>query len=110
MSSIPSTSAAREIVSGLSGFDEATEAGVCTVGPMALAGTPWASKSAVTWVGVFTWPGATRANSSSRLWGFCDRPHDSAGRAVLVPEVTDRQVERRAATPFVTATSSGPFG
>ena len=34
MSSMPSTSAASEIVSGLSGFDCATEAGVCTWTPL----------------------------------------------------------------------------
>ena len=111
MSSIPSTSAASEMVSGLSGFDWATDAGVCTGVPTFIepAGTPGASNRATTCVGSFTCPGTTSANSSRRLWGFSTMP---TTRRSTPPT---RQVSPAAkcnaeATPLVTATSWGPVG
>ena len=97
MRSIPSTSAAREIVSGLSGFDWATEAGVCTSCPdfVELSGTPGASKSAMTWVGAVTCPGATSANSSRRLWGFSTMPTTRRSTPPTLPGVADLEVEVR---------------
>ena len=63
MSSMPSTIAASEIVSGLNTAFAATVCGVATVGPMSAGGTPGASNSTATCVGAVTWPGATRAKS-----------------------------------------------
>ena len=101
---------AREIVSGLSTLlvEPATPATDWTFGHE-LTEAPLASNSTVTWVGDVTCPGATRANSSSRLCGFCTMP--TTRRATppwrqLVP--TPRL--KSAATPAVTATCPGPTG
>ncbi len=109
ISNMPSTSAASEIVSGLSGFDCATVAGVCTLLPIERSATPDASKSAVTCVGSFTSPGATSANSSSRLWGFSTMPTTSRS-APPTRQLSPTERWNAEATPLVTATSSAADG
>ena len=74
MSSMPMVARASTMVSGLSGLLEAWARAVSTFGPSADGLAPGASNSTVTWVGAVTCPGATRANSSSRLCGFCTMP------------------------------------
>ena len=54
MSSMPSTAAASEIVSGLTALPAAAVCGVATVGPMSAGATPGASNSTVTCVGAVT--------------------------------------------------------
>ena len=111
MSSMPTVARASTIVVGLSGLllFAVADAGVCTFGPIADARTPAASNSTVTWVGAVTWPGTTKANSSSRLCGFCTMPTTRrdvpADRSVL-PMLRCRAE----ATPLVTATWPGPSG
>ena len=66
---------ARTIVVGFSGLDAVWDPGVWTFGPRADELTPGgASNKTETAVGWVTWPGMTRANSSSRLCGFCTMP------------------------------------
>ena len=43
--------------------------------------------------GRFTWPGTTRANSSSRLWGFCDDADHPAGQPPWCQSPPTREVE-----------------
>ncbi|MGO9582634.1 MAG: hypothetical protein ACLP36_07470 [Acidimicrobiales bacterium] len=111
MRSIPSTRAASEMVSGLSGFDWAIEAGVSTCVPALIepGGTPGASNSATTWVGVFTCPGATSANSSRRLCGFSTMP-TTRRSAPPTDQVSPTFRWNAEATPLVTATSPAPTG
>ena len=111
MSSIPSTSAASEIVSGLSGFDCATEAGVCTmVSPIELSGTPGASNSAVTCVGARHLPGCDERELVEEALRVLDDADDLALDAADSPGGS-RSVRWNAdATPFVTATWSAPDG
>ena len=111
MRSIPSTRAVSEIVSGLNGFDWATEAGVWTCVPtlIELSATPGASNSATTCVGELTCPGVTRANSSRRLCGFSTVPTTRRSTPpTLQVAPTDRW--NADATLLVTATSSAPVG
>ncbi len=75
----------------------------------AAGGLPDPSNSTMTWVGLRTWPGATSANSSSRLCGFCTMP--TTVRAV--PSWCHTLPIRRPksdATPLVTATWPAPVG
>ena len=77
ISNMPRTAAAIEIVSGLISLVFATVCAVVTLMPLVLrldALTPGASNSTVTVSGFVTWPGMTRANSSSRLSGFWTMP------------------------------------
>ncbi len=109
MSSIPTTRPATEIVCGL-----ITLGGVCAPAAVMLCvspagGWPRPSNSTVTWVGLRTWPGTTRANSSSRLCGFCTMP--TTVRAVppwchVLPILRPKSDAR----PLVTATWPGPAG
>ena len=70
MSSMPMVARASTMVSGLSTLPDDAECGVDTFGPILDGGTPRASNRTVTWLGAVTWPGTTRANSSTRLCGF----------------------------------------
>jgi hypothetical protein len=103
MSSMPSTVAASEIVSGLNTLPAATVCGVATVGPMSAGATPGASNSTVTCLGAVTWPGATRANSSSRFCGFCTMPTTFLLTPPTVQELPTARWKSEA-TPLVTAT------
>jgi hypothetical protein len=103
MSSRPSVSAVSVMVCGLSRLVAATVAGDSTPGPMLVASTPGASNSTLTCVGARTWPGATRANWSSRFSGFVTMP--VTRRAVPPPRHADPIFILYAdATPLVTAT------
>ena len=110
-SSIPSTSAASEIVSGLSGLLDAADAGVdtCQLVGNELHGTPAASNSTVTLDGFVTRPGTTSANSSRRLCGFSTIP---TTRCSTPPTRQVSPTERWNAetSPLVTATSSAREG
>ncbi len=112
MSSMPTVASASTIVVGLSGLLPAADATLCgvdTFGPMLCGATPGASNSTVAWLGAVTWPGTTRANSSSRLCGFCTMPTTRrdvpADRSVLPMFRCSAE-----ATPLVTATWPGPAG
>ena len=65
---------ASTMVTGFSGLLCDADCGVSTFGPIEEGCTPGASNSVVTCVGLVTWPGVTRANSSRRLCGFCTMP------------------------------------
>ncbi len=110
MSSIPRTSATSEIVSGLIGFDCATDAGVSIGTPLNEAsGAPGLSNNAVTPVGLVTCPGVTSANSSRRLWGFSTTP--TTWRSTPPTRQCAPTLRWNAdATPWVTATWSAPDG
>jgi hypothetical protein len=103
MRSIATVVKASMMVSGLSGLLAAADAGVWTLGPMEDGRTPGALNSTVAWAGPLTWPGTTRANSSSRLCGFSTMP--TTRRAVppwcQTPPIVSLRVD---ATPLVTAT------
>ncbi len=72
MSSMPTVARASTMVDGLMPLVVIDPAGVMEEGRfLAAAG---AFKRTVTSVGCATCPGGTRANSSSRLWGFCTMP------------------------------------
>ncbi len=71
---MPTVASASTMVSGLSGLPAAADRTLCTFGPSEAGSTPGASNSTVTWVGALTWPGTTRANSSSKLCGFSTMP------------------------------------
>ncbi len=73
ISSMPMVASVSTMVSGLIAL-AAVVCGVTTLGPILPGGTEGASNSTLTVVGVRTWPGTTRANSSSRLCGFCTMP------------------------------------
>jgi hypothetical protein len=109
MSSMPSTAAASEIVSGLITLSDATDCGVATVGPMSAGATPGASNSTVTCVGALTWPGVTRANSSSRLCGLATMPVTFLVTPPAVQELSTVRWKSEA-TPLVTATWPAPAG
>ena len=79
---------------------------------MTYAGTSLAllgvvSKRTWTCVGDVTRPGGTRANSSSRLWGFCTMPTTVLPPCVHVSPTCRLSTE---ASPGVIAISFGPFG
>ena len=95
MSSIPNTKAAREIVSGLSGFDWATEAGVCTVGPMALGAHAMGVEEGRDLCRCLHLSRGHEGELVEQALGVLHRPDDAARRAVLVPQVSDLQVKRR---------------
>ena len=95
MSSMPSTRAASEIVSGLSGFDCATDAGVCTLLPIELSGTPGASNNAVTPVGICHLSGRDERELVEEALGVLDDADDLALDATDAPAVADREVEVR---------------
>ncbi len=105
MSSMPSTAAAIEIVSGLISLVFATVCAVVTFMLLVLrldALTPGASNSTVTLSGFVTCPGVTRANSSSRLSGFWTMPVTflvTPFTVQLLPILRLKSV----ATPLVTA-------
>ena len=103
MSSMPSTAAASEIVSGLTTLVAATVCGVATVGPMSSGATPGASNSTVTCVGAVIWPGATRAKSSSRFCGFAAMPVTILATPPTVQELPVARWKSEA-TALVTAT------
>ena len=73
MSSMPTVASPSTMVSGFSGLLAAADCRLTTVGPIEAA-VPGTSNSTVTCVGAATWPGATSANSSSRLCGFAAMP------------------------------------
>src|SRR5262249_40391204 len=108
MRSIPTTRPATETVSGLTKLAWA-EPAVETYRSSEDGIDPPASNSTVTWVGALTWPGATRANSSSRLCGFCTMP---TPRRAVPPWCQTLPTLRpnSDATPAVTATWPGPAG
>jgi hypothetical protein len=109
MSSIPMVARASTMVVGLSGLLAVAECGVCTLGPIDDGRTPGASNSTVTWVGAVTWPGTTRAKSSTRFCGFWTMP--VTRRAVPPWCQTSPTLRLNAdATPGVTATWPGPAG
>ena len=94
MSSMPSTRAASEIVSGLSGFDCATEAGVCTCKPLIeLSETPGASNSAVIPVGILHLPGYDERELVEEALRVLDDADDPALDATDAPAAADREVE-----------------
>ena len=109
ISSMPTVASASTMVSGLSGLLAAEDARLCTFGPSEEAVTPGALNRTVTWFGALTWPGATRANSSSRLCGFAAMP--MTWRA-FPPWCHTSPILRLKvdATPSVTATWPGPAG
>ncbi len=111
INSMPRTNAAREIVSGFSGLDWATEAGELIWTPLAreCSDEPGASNSTVTFVGLVTCPGMTRANSSSRLCGFTTMP---TTRRLTPPrrEVPPTARWNSVATVLVTAISEALVG
>ncbi len=88
ISSMPRTAAAIEIVSGLISLVLATVWAVVTCRPVCVLdgarGLPGASNSTVTSLGAVTWPGITRANSSSRLCGFATMPVTFQVRPAMV--------------------------
>jgi len=112
ISSMPRTAAAIEIVSGLIVLVFATVWAVVTLTPPVLrldALTPGASNSTVTLSGRVTWPGTTRANSSSRLCGFSTMPTTlrvTPPRVQLLPMLSLKS----AATALVTAIWFGLAG
>ena len=63
----------------------------------------------ITWLGCVTWPGATSANSSCRLLGFCTIPvtRQVVPTACQVPPTC---ASYRPATWLVSATWPGPDG
>ena len=106
---MPTVASASTIVSGLSGLLATADCRLCTFGPRESGFTPGALNRTVTWDGAVTWPGVTRANSSSRLCGFCTMP---VTWRVTAPwrhwsPILRLKVE---ATPSVTATWPGPAG
>ncbi len=105
ISSMPRASATSEIVSGLIGFDCATEAGVCTSFPIDGNAASGASKSSVTPVASCSCPVGTRANSSSRLWGFSTMP-TTVRSTPLTRQLLPTRRWKSDATPLVTATWS----
>ena len=72
-------------------------------------GTAAGPSRIVTWLGAVTWPGATSANSSSRLLGFCTMPVTCQvwPSACQTPPTL---VLKTDATWLVSATWPGPFG
>ena len=114
MSSMPTVASASTIVVGLSGLLPCADTTLCGVDTAArmLCGSvpnPRASNSTVTWLGAVTWPGTTRANSSSRLCGFCTMPTTRRDTPAAVSVLPMRRCSS-AATPLVTATWPGPAG
>ncbi len=106
---MPTVARASTIVCGFSTLPDDAECGVDTFGPILFGGTPCASNRTVTWLGAVTWPGTTRANSSTRFCGFCTMP--VTRRAVLSWCHRPPTLRRKAvATPLVTATWPGPAG
>ncbi len=101
---MPITVSASTMVTGLSGLLCAADCGVSTFGPIEEADRPGASNRTVTCVGALTWPGMTRANSSSRLCGFWTMPvtwrAGPPGWCQVPPTVTPNAE----ATPWVRAT------
>ena len=65
--------------------------------------------SMITWLGCVTWPGATSANSSARLLGFCTKP---VTRQVVpaARQVPPTCAPYWVATWLVSATWPGPAG
>ena len=105
MSSMPSTAAAIDIVSGLTSLVFATVCAVVTfMVPVdrLVALIPGASNSTVTLSGFVTWPGMTRANSSSRLSGFWTMPVTFLVTPLTVQLLPIRRL-KELATPLVTA-------
>ena len=106
---MPTVASASTMVSGLNRLPADADCTFCTFGPIAAGLTPGASNSTVTWVGAATWPGTTRANSSSRLCGFSTMP--TTWR--VFPSWCQRSPILRSkveATPLVTATWPGSAG
>ena len=109
MRSIPTVSAAIEMLSGLSVLGGTAAEAVWTFGPRECGLAPGASNRTLTWVGALTWPGTTRANSSSRLCGFSTMPVTVRVRPPWCqPSPTLRW--NADATPPVTATWPGLAG
>ena len=108
MSSMPTVASVSVMVAGLMAL-AAVVCGVTTLGPIVRGGTEGASNSTVTEVGARTWPGTSRANSSSRLCGFCTMP---VTVRVTPPWCQTWPTARSnwRATPGVTATWPGPAG
>ena len=96
MRSIPNVRPAIERVPGLMALPALTEdtLWMLTFGPNENGAALPASKSAVTWEGALSCPGATSANSSSRLQGFLDRPDHVPHVAALRPGGADLDAER----------------
>ena len=94
MSSIPSVAAASEIVTGLSGFGVAAEVPRT---PRPAAARPARPARCVEQHGDRggrrTWPGATRANSSSRFCGLVTMPTTRRAEPSDAPGVTEPQVQ-----------------
>ena len=95
MSSIPSTSAASEIVSGLSGLFWATEAGVCTSGPIEPGGTPGASKSATVLRRALHLSWNDQGELVEEALGVLDDADHAALDTTDLPGVPDLEVEGR---------------
>ena len=110
MSNMPRTSAASEIVSGLMGFDCATEAGVCTLLPIELSGTPGASNERRDSRGIRHLPGRNERELVEEALGVLDDADDLALDATDSPAVSRHVRWKSEATPLVTATWSAPDG
>ena len=107
ISNMPTVANASTMVSGLIVL-LLSEPAVETLDPMRPGSTPGASKRTSIVVGCVTCPGGTRANSSSRLWGFCTMP-----TTVLSPWEDQESPTLRLrsdASPGVRAISFGPVG
>ncbi len=113
ISSMPRTAAAIEIVSGLITLVFATVCAVVTFRPVLawMPGAVWpgALNRTVTLSGVVTWPGMTRANSSSRLCGFWTIPVTFQVLPATV-HLAPMLSLKSAATPLVTAIWSAVAG
>ena len=108
MSSIPTVASMRTIVSGLNAFWFSTpDCATLVSWVTGLSGL--ASKRTVTCVGAVTCPGRTSANSSRRLWGFWTMPTTRRGVPCMF-QVSPTARWNAEATPWVTATWSGPLG
>ncbi len=110
MSSMPRTSAAREIVSGLSGFDCATEAGVCTLFPIELSETPGRVEERRDPRGILHLSGHDEGELVEEALRVLDDADHLALDAADAPGVRRPLRWKSEATPLVTATSSAPDG
>ena len=110
MSTMPRTAAVSDTVSGLITFWLDSDVASDTDDPLgssaeiAFALMPCPSNSTTTWSGRVTWPGITRAKSSSRDCGFLTDAGDGPGHAAEGPACSPTRRWKPAATPLVTAT------
>ena len=109
ISSMPRVASVSTTVSGLIALLWLVDELVVKSGPSEFTTPLGPSKRTSTWLGDGTCPGATSANSSSRLCGFCTKP---TTRRDEVPacQTSPRRKPKVDASAGVRATSPGPLG